>query len=92
MNSPSPGSSTSEVEITHVSRRGLWLLVRDEELLLAYEDFPWFLDQPLKALFDVQEVSPGHLHWPTLDVDLTLEMIRHPERFPLKAPSSASPP
>jgi hypothetical protein len=28
---------------------------------------------------------PGHFHWPDLDVDLSLQIIRNPERFPLKA-------
>jgi hypothetical protein len=28
---------------------------------------------------------PGHYHWPDLDVDLTLAIIRNPGRFPLTA-------
>ena len=31
------------------------------------------------------EVSPGHFYWPDLDIDLTEEIIEHPERFPLVA-------
>jgi hypothetical protein len=31
------------------------------------------------------EPSPDHFFWPELDVDLTSEIIRHPERFPLTA-------
>jgi hypothetical protein len=27
--------------------------------------------------------SPDHLYWPKLDVDLAVESVRHPERFPL---------
>jgi hypothetical protein len=27
--------------------------------------------------------SPDHLYWPGLDVDLAVESIGHPERFPL---------
>jgi hypothetical protein len=27
--------------------------------------------------------SPGHLYWPDLDVDLAVESIFHPDRFPL---------
>jgi hypothetical protein len=27
----------------------------------------------------------GHFYWPELDVDLTVEIIDYPERFPLKA-------
>jgi hypothetical protein len=33
----------------------------------------------------VEELMSGHFYWPDLDVDLTAEMIEHPERFPLKA-------
>jgi hypothetical protein len=59
--------------------------VRGRELFLSYEDFPWFRDQPVKAIVQVEEQSPGHFHWPAIDVDLTEEIIEHPERFPLTA-------
>jgi len=36
----------------------------------------------------VKEVSPGHFHWPELDIDLTQEIIEHPERFPLSDKST----
>jgi hypothetical protein len=51
---------------------------------MSHEDFPWFKDQPVKLILNVEEPSPGHFHWPDIDVDLTAEMIEHPERFPLK--------
>jgi len=54
-------------------------------MFMSYDDFPWFRDQPVKNIFKVEEPSPGHYYWPELDVDLTHEMIDHPERFPLKA-------
>jgi hypothetical protein len=31
----------------------------------------------------VQQPSAHHLYWPDLDVDLAVESIEHPERFPL---------
>ena len=73
--------STSEV--TNISRHGIWLLSGEKELFLSYEDFPWFEEQTLKSILHVQEVSPGHFYWPDLDLDLTEEIIEHPERFPL---------
>jgi hypothetical protein len=45
--------------------------------------FPWFKDQPVNAIIAVEEVSQGHFYWQKIDVDLTVEMIKHPERFPL---------
>jgi hypothetical protein len=31
----------------------------------------------------VELPSPHHLYWPLLDVDLAVESLDHPERFPL---------
>jgi hypothetical protein len=78
-------NSTSTVEITHISSNGVWLLTHDEELFMSYDDFPWFKSQQIKSVINVEEQSPGHFYWPDIDVDLTLETIRHPERFPLQA-------
>jgi hypothetical protein len=36
-------------------------------------------------ILHVEEPYPEHFYWPDLDVDLTSEIIEHPERFPLKA-------
>ena len=85
MSSSGPGKNNSAVEVTNISAHGVWLLVRDRELFMSYDDFPWFREQPVKSIVKVEEQSPGHFHWPDIDVDLTVEMIEHPERFPLKA-------
>jgi hypothetical protein len=77
------GVITSRVEVTNISRHGLWLMVGDEELLLPFDEFPWFKDASLQAILNVEWRGPDHLHWPALDVDLTLESIRHPEKYPL---------
>ena len=79
------GNSTSVIEVTHVSSHGFWLLAHDAELFLAYEDFPWFKEQSVKAILNVEEQGDGHYYWPDIDIDLTKEMIEHPERFPLVA-------
>ncbi|MFY9343996.1 MAG: DUF2442 domain-containing protein [Planctomycetota bacterium] len=54
-----------------------------EEKFVAFDAFPWFLDSPIGQLLDVRVPSPGHLYWPQLDVDIAVESIDHPERFPL---------
>lgn len=79
------GENTSPIEITHVSSRGIWLLAGDRELFMSYEEFPWFKDAPIGKIINVEQPSPGHFHWPDLDVDLSIETIEHPERFPLKS-------
>ena len=85
MSSSRHGGATSAVEVTNISQHGIWILAGSNELFLPYEDFPWFKGKRPKSVKNVQELSRGHLFWPDLDVDLTVESIEHPERFPLKA-------
>lgn len=85
MKSSAHGVGTSKAEVTNISSHGIWLLVGDEELFLSYQDFPWFLDRPVKAIINVEEPSSGHFYWPELDVDLSIEIIRDPAKYPLKS-------
>ena len=83
MTSARPGQSTSAVEVTNVSPHGFWLLVEQREHFVRFTDFPWFHDATIAELMKVELPSPHHLYWPDLDVDLAVESLDHPERYPL---------
>ena len=80
-----PGAGTSTVEVTNISKHGFWLLLDGRELFLSFDDFPWFKQAPVGAILRLDRPTPRHLHWPDLDVDLSLDSIEHPERYPLKS-------
>jgi hypothetical protein len=80
-----PGTSTFPVEVTNVSRHGLWLLVGDEELFLPFEHFPWFREASIAKISDIERQTAEHLYWPLLDIDLSVASIRNPDAFPLVA-------
>jgi hypothetical protein len=88
MKSEVRGTDTSDVEVTNISRHGFWLLLAEKELFLPFAEFPWFKDAPVSAILHVEWPQPHHLYWPDLDVDLAVESIEHPERFPLVADPS----
>ena len=83
MNSAALGRSTSPVEVTNVSVHGFWLFVADRELFVPFAQFPWFRAAAIGAITNVQLPSPHHLYWPDLDIDLAVESIEHPEKYPL---------
>ena len=85
MSSLEHGTNTSVVEVPNISVHGIWLLARDKELFMSYDNFPWFKDQLVKSIVNVEEQSLGHFYWSDIDIDLTEEIIENPERFPLKA-------
>ncbi len=79
------GAATSEVEVTNISKHGFWLLVDDRELFLPFEEFPWFKQAPIEAILRVERPAGDHLYWPHIDVDLSVDSIEHPDRYPLKS-------
>ena len=92
MKSAQRGESTSPVEVTNISEHGVWLLVEGRELFMPFEQFRWFRSASIAAVMNVGLECPGHLYWPDLDVDLAVESIEHPEKFPLMSkvrPNSA---
>ncbi len=86
------GKTTSRAEVTNVSEHGIWLLVDAREHFLPFIQFPWFREAAVSSLFRVKVAGPGHLHWPDLDVDLAVDSIEHPERFPLVSRVREKPP
>jgi hypothetical protein len=85
------GTTTLEAKVTNVSCHCIWILIDDEELALPYSEFPWFKLATIQQVINVLLPSADHLYWPDLDVDLSVESIRHPEKFPLRAKSTLKP-
>lgn len=81
------GNDTFEAEVLNVSPHGFWLFAAGKEYFLGFNDFPWFRNASVAQLFNVEFSHGHHFYWPELDVDLDLERIEHPEKFPLVARS-----
>ena len=85
MKSDSHGINISPVEVLNISPHGIWILVKEIEYFLDHEQFPWFSNQPINKIFNVELLHENHLFWEDLDVDLDIDSIKHPEKYPLKA-------
>ena len=84
MSSSQPGKSTSEIAVSDISPDGVWVLVNgDEELFMPFDKFPWFKKATVEQILNVVAELPGSFHWPDLDVDLHINSIRDPDKYPL---------
>src|SRR3972149_8410747 len=83
MKSSKPGEATS-VSVENITPFGIWLYVKDREYFLSYKDYPYFKDQTLSSIQNVELHHGFHLYWPELDVDLEIDNLENPEKYPLK--------
>jgi hypothetical protein len=70
-------------EILSISKEGLWLNVSGKKHFLPHHSFPWFKAAPVEQVLNVTLPAKDHLCWPDLDIDLHLDGIEHPEKYPV---------
>jgi len=76
------GRTTHPVSVGAMSPRGFWLLLGERKLFLAFAQYPWFREFTPRELAGVRRPSPQHLRWPEFDIDLDVDAIENPARYP----------
>lgn len=71
-------------EVTAVGRDGFWLMSHDREYFVPFGNYPAFRKATVEEIFTMEEIAPGQFRWESLDADIEVEALAHPERFPLK--------
>ncbi len=72
------------VNVENITPFGIWFYVKGNEYFLSYQDYPYFQNQTLRSIQNVQLVHESHLYWLELDVDLEIDNLCNPEKYPLK--------
>lgn len=73
----------SEVSVLMINAQGIMISVQGCDYFLSYNRIPWMQDAPIRSVLNVQMSGPEAIEWPDLDVDLEIDSLRHPERYPL---------
>lgn len=71
------------VSVENITPFGIWIFVNGKEYFLNYDQYPYFRDQTLKSIQNVKLLHGFHIHWPDLDVDLEIDNLENPEKYPL---------
>ena len=66
-----------------INNRGIMISVQGQDYFLSYNRVPWMRDATINEVLDVQMSGKNAIKWPKLDVDLEIDSLRHPERYPL---------
>jgi hypothetical protein len=79
------GKKISAANIQNISEFGICMLILGREYFLSFKDFTWFEKASVEEIYNFQFLHGRHLYWPDLDIDLSLESLGSPDKFPLKA-------
>lgn len=80
-----PGKNISKrAEVSGITQNGIWILALGHEYFLSFDNYPWFKKANVEDIYNIKLIHENHLTWPGLDIDLELESLVHPEKYPLK--------
>ena len=75
--------SSTSVDVLMINDKGVMISVQGQDYFLSYNRVPWMRDATINEVLDVQMSGKNAIEWPKLEVDLEVDSLRHPERYPL---------
>lgn len=76
-------SHDTSVCVLMINDKGLMISVQGQDYFLSYNRIPWMRNASIADALNVQMSGRNAIEWPNLDVDLEIESLKHPERYPL---------
>lgn len=76
-------SQDTSVCVLMINDKGLMISVQGQDYFLSYNRIPWMRNASIADALNVQMSGRNAIEWPNLDVDLEIESLKHPERYPL---------
>jgi hypothetical protein len=78
-----PSTARTSVNVRSIMPNGILISVGDNDYYLAYDRLPWFREAKVSDIFNVEMCGDEGIRWNALDVDLEIESLIHPEKYPL---------
>lgn len=76
-------STDTSVNVLMINSQGMMLSVQGNDYFVSYNRVPWLRDARISSALNVRMAGQNAIEWPDLDVDLEIESLKHPERYPL---------
>ena len=83
MNSNKNTGNTSSVRVLSVMPTGIFISVIGKDYFISFDRLPWFQDAKLSDILKVSMFGRMGIKWDNLGVELEIESLEHPEKYPL---------
>ncbi|MCD8184861.1 MAG: DUF2442 domain-containing protein [Bacteroides sp.] len=66
-----------------INAQGIILSAHGNDFFISYNRMPWLKDARISDVLNVRMSGRSAIEWEALGVDLEIESLKHPERYPL---------
>lgn len=66
-----------------INNQGVMISVEGNDYFLSYNRVPWMKDATVRNILNIKMSGKNAIEWPDLDIDLEIDSLKHPERYPL---------
>ena len=66
-----------------INNQGIMISVEGNDYFLSYNRVPWMKDATVRNILNIKMSGKNAIEWPDLDIDLEIDSLKHPERYPL---------
>ncbi len=66
-----------------INNQGVMISVEGNDYFLSYNRVPWLKDATVRNILNIKMSGKNAVEWPDLDIDLEIDSLKHPERYPL---------
>jgi len=73
----------TSVSVLMINAQGIMLSVQGNDYFISYNRVPWLKDARISDVLNVRMSGRSAIEWTSLDIDLEIESLKHPERYPL---------
>ena len=72
-----------KIKFARHTDKGIMLSVKGNDYFISYNRIPWMKHACISDALEVRMSGKNAIEWPKLDVDLEIDSLKHPERYPL---------
>ncbi len=73
----------TSASVLMINDKGIMISVMGQDYFLSYNRIPWMRDATISDVLNIKMCGKHAVEWPKLDIDLEIDSLKHPERYPL---------
>lgn len=71
------------VKVQSINNDGIFIDAFGKDYFISFNRLPWFRDAKVSDIMNVRNIGTMGIRWDAIDIDLELDSLIHPEKYPL---------